>query len=74
MIPFAVWFKLLYFPNRQEREARSRMHAKRRERIDEQARVTRENLRLAKIEDEKREAAARVRSLLVSVCSKHSPV
>lgn len=36
------------------------MHAKRRERVDEQARVTKENLRLARIEDAKREAAKKV--------------
>jgi hypothetical protein len=59
MLPCLVWFKFVFLPNKEQRENRRLMHAKRRERVDEQARVVKEKLRLAKIEDEKKEAARR---------------
>ncbi len=64
-VPFLMWVKFLYFPNKEEKKRRDYMHSKRRERTDEQARVTRENLRLARIEDEKRAAAKKVSDLLI---------
>lgn len=57
MLPCLVWFKYVYLPTAEQKEFRRFMHAKRRERIDEQARVVKETLRLAKIEDAKKEAA-----------------
>ncbi len=60
-IPFLTWFKIIFLPNKEESDRRKRMHQKRRERVDEQARVAKENLRLARIEDAKREAARLVR-------------
>ena len=59
MLPCLVWFKYVYLPDEETRNYRKLMHAKRRERTDEQARVVKETLRLAKIEDEKREEAKR---------------
>lgn len=60
MLPCLVWFKYVFLPNKQQRDSRRLMHAKRRERVDEQARVVKEKLRLAKIDDEKKEAARKV--------------
>jgi len=59
-LPFLYWIMFLCFPSAEEGERRKYMHAKRRERVDEQARVTKDNLRVARIEDAKREAARKV--------------
>jgi len=60
LLPCLVWFKYVFLPNKAQKDSRRLMHAKRRERVDEQARVVKETLRLAKLEDEKKEEARKV--------------
>ena len=61
LTPCLFWFKFVWLPNKQDREFRKEMHRKRRERVDEAARVIKETLRLAKEEDARRAKAAQVK-------------
>ena len=63
LTPCLVWFKYVWLPNKENREFRKEMHRKRRERVDEAARVIKETLRLAKEEDARRAKAAQVSGL-----------
>lgn len=65
MTPCLIWFKFVFCPTRQQREERREMHRRRRDRVDEQARVTREKVKLARLEDERRRKANEVNSIVI---------